>query len=117
VGHVLTAVRDCGGAQPLNNQQESHIPDCHSEELVAHMLHGIPAGAMYEEFTEALENCRGDCHLAAALHLQVKRGTQLLRESLQELAAAIDHLAHCMHVELPKHLIIKKKPPVHLPME
>jgi hypothetical protein len=40
-------------------------------------------------------------------HTQLERRTQLIEESLQELAATIDCLTHCAHVELPEHLISK----------
>jgi hypothetical protein len=71
------------------------------------ILHEVPAGAMYEEVTEALENHYGDHHLEAALHSQQKRA-QLIRESLHEFAAATNHLAYHAHIKMPVHLISKE---------
>jgi FKBP-type peptidyl-prolyl cis-trans isomerase (trigger factor) len=53
-----------------------------------------------------LENRYSD-DLEAAFHSQLKRAW-LIRASLQEFTAAIDHLANCAHIELPKHLISKQ---------
>jgi hypothetical protein len=44
----------------------------------------------------------------AASYCHLKRRTQLVCEFFQEFAAAIDHLAHRAHVDLPKHLISKE---------
>jgi hypothetical protein len=79
-----------------------------SNDPAAHILYGVPTGAMYEEVTEVLENRYSDHYLEAVFHSQLKRRTQLIGESLQKLAAAIDHLAHHAHVEPPKHLISKE---------
>jgi hypothetical protein len=53
------------------------------------VLHGIPKSATYEETLEALEDCLGDQHLAAAYCSLLKTRTQGEGESLQELATAI----------------------------
>jgi hypothetical protein len=74
----------------------------------AHILHASLTRVMYKEVTEALQNCHSDHHLAAVFHSQLKRRTQLSRESLQEFPAAMDHLAHPTHVVLPEHLISKE---------
>jgi hypothetical protein len=79
-------------------------------EPAAHILHDVPTGVTYEEVAEPLENRDSDHHLEAIFHSQLKRRTQLIRESLQVFAATIDHLAHHAHVELPKHLISKEAP-------
>jgi hypothetical protein len=63
---------------------------------------------MYEEVTAALQNCHGDRHVAAIFHSQLKRRIQLSRESPQEFAIAMDHLAYRTHIVLPKHLINKE---------
>jgi hypothetical protein len=68
---------------------------------VAKILHRVFPGATHEEVTEALEKRYGDNHLEAAFLSQLKRRTHLVGESLQEFSAAIDHLAHGVHVELP----------------
>jgi FKBP-type peptidyl-prolyl cis-trans isomerase (trigger factor) len=70
-----------------------------------HSLQGISTRAKYVEVTEALGNCYSNYHLKAAFHSKV---TQSVRESLQEFATAIDHLAHSTHAELPEHLISKE---------
>jgi hypothetical protein len=77
-------------------------------EPAAPILHNVPTGATYGEATEGLENCYGDHHLEAAFHSQLKRKTQLIRETLQEFAIAIDYLAHHAHVKLSEHLISKE---------
>jgi hypothetical protein len=46
--------------------------------------------------------------MEAAFHSQLKTRTKLITESLQEFVAATDHLAHCAHTELSKHLIDKE---------
>jgi hypothetical protein len=38
------------------------------DELLAHILHGIPIGAMYKEVTQRRENNYNDDHLEAAFH-------------------------------------------------
>jgi hypothetical protein len=53
-----------------------------------------------------LKNSYDDYHLEGAFHYQLKR-TQLVGESLQQFADAIDHLAHRAHAEVPEHLITK----------
>jgi hypothetical protein len=63
-----------------------------------HMLHSIPTGATYEEVTAVVENRYGDHHLAEASHAQLRRRVQHAGESA-EFPAAIDHLAHCAHVD------------------
>jgi hypothetical protein len=99
------AVQDSGGARTPCERATYLIIALN--EPTAHILHGVPTGATYEEVTEVLENCYGDHHLEAAFHSQLKR-TPLIRESLQEFAAAIDHLGHPTCVELPEHLIHKE---------
>jgi hypothetical protein len=44
----------------------------------------------------------------AAFYYHLKRRTQLIGEFLQEFAIAIDHMAHGVHVDLPKHLVSKE---------
>jgi hypothetical protein len=70
--------------------------------------HDVPTGATYEEVSKALENRYGDHHLKEGFQLQLKRRTQHVGESLQEFAAAIDHLAHLAHVVLPEYVIRKE---------
>jgi hypothetical protein len=77
-------------------------------EPAAHILHGIPTGAMYVQVTEALGNRYSDRHLKAAFHSQLRRKTHYVEEFLQEFAIAIDHLAHSNHAELPEKLISKE---------
>jgi hypothetical protein len=55
-----------------------------------------------------LEKCYGDHYLEAAIHAHLKRRTQCIKESLQESAAVIDHLAHNAFVRVPEHLISKE---------
>lgn len=59
-------------------------------EPAAHILHDICTGAMNEDVTEVLDNYYSDHHLEAVFHSQLKRRTQLIRESLQEFATTID---------------------------
>jgi hypothetical protein len=58
----------------------------------------FPTGATNEGVTAVLENCYGDHHLAEAFHAQVRGRVQHAGKSLQEIAAAIDHLAHLAHI-------------------
>jgi hypothetical protein len=74
-------------------EKSAHLITALNEPAV-HILCGLPTGVTYEEVNEALENRYGDYHLEVVFHSQLKRRTQLVRESLQMLAAAIDHLAH-----------------------
>jgi hypothetical protein len=76
-------------------------------QLPTFFLHSVRTGEKHNEVTEALENCYGDHHLEAVFHSQLK-GPQLIRESLQEFAATINHLAHHDHIELLEQLIIKE---------
>jgi hypothetical protein len=72
------------------------------------IVHGVPTRATHKEVTEALRNRYGDHHLEAASYSQLKRRIQLVGESLQEFAAAIDHLVHRAHVQRHEHLISKQ---------
>jgi hypothetical protein len=47
----------------------------------------------------------GDCHIAESFHAQLKRR---VRESLQESAAVIGHLAHCVFDNLTKQHMNKE---------
>jgi hypothetical protein len=67
-------------------------------ELAAKILHRVFPGATYDEVTKAFEKPYGNYHLETAFHSQLKRRTQLVRESLQEFSAATDHLANRAHV-------------------
>jgi hypothetical protein len=62
-------------------------------ELVTHILHSVPTGAMYEEVTVVLENRYADHHLAEAFHAQLRRvqhAGKLERESAgSQLRAAV----------------------------
>jgi hypothetical protein len=88
--------------------RESYKSDNCLDEPATHILHGIPTGATYEKVTEVLENHYSDHHLYAMFHSQPKRRTMIIRESLQEFATTNNHLTHCGHVQLPKHLISKE---------
>jgi hypothetical protein len=52
-------------------------------------------------------------HLEGTFPSQLKRRIKLVGKSLQEFAAAIDHLPHCAHIELPKHPISKEAGHAH----
>jgi hypothetical protein len=80
-------------------------------ELAAHIIHGVPTGATYEEVTEALKNRYGN-HLEAAFHPQLKRRTQLVGESLQSLPPSLTTWLTMPTLNFPSSLIVKK-PPVH----
>jgi hypothetical protein len=58
------------------------------------MLHGIPTSRTYEDSLQALEDCFGDQHFAAAYRSQLKTRTKKAGESLQDFATAIDQLTH-----------------------
>jgi hypothetical protein len=75
--------------------------------MAAHIPHGVPTGATYEEVTEATENRYRDHHMEKAFHSQPKK-IQVTGESLQEFIAANDNLARRTHAELPEHLISKE---------
>jgi hypothetical protein len=51
-----------------------------------------------EELAAVLENNHRHHHLAEGFHCQLRRMAQHARESLEEFAAAIDHLVHCAYV-------------------
>jgi hypothetical protein len=72
MGRALMAFQDRGSAQLMDVPQESHIPNQRLKEMAAHILHGIPTGAMYEEVTEICENHDNDHRLEAAFHSQLK---------------------------------------------
>jgi hypothetical protein len=46
------------------------------------VLHGVPKEAMYEETTEALEDCFGDQPLVTAYHRQLKTRIRSVGKSL-----------------------------------
>jgi hypothetical protein len=56
-------------------------------------------GAMHRETMETLEDHVGGWHLATTYFTWLKTGTQLVGESLQKFAIAIERLTHCA---LPK---------------
>jgi hypothetical protein len=58
------------------------------------VAHGIPKGETYEEALQALEDCFGDQHFAAAYRSQLKARTQWVGESWQEFATTIEHRAY-----------------------
>jgi hypothetical protein len=66
------------------------------------VLHSIPKGATYEETLKALDDCFGDQHIAAAYCSQLKARTRKARKSLQEVATAIEQLAHHGYPTLPE---------------
>jgi hypothetical protein len=59
----------------------------------------------YEDTVGDLMGHYGDHQLAAACQVQLKDRIQLIIESLQEFAAAIEHLAHRALVGLPMDFI------------
>jgi hypothetical protein len=59
----------------------------------------------YESIVRALKGCYGDRQLAAAYWVQLKTRTQLISESLQDLAAAVKQLAQQAPVRLPVDFI------------
>jgi len=67
----------------------------------ADILHTMPAEATYEAIVGALRDCFVDHQLAAAYQSQLKARTQVSEEMLQELAAAMEQLAHRAFVGLP----------------
>jgi hypothetical protein len=69
------------------------------------MLHGIPKGATYEEILQALEDCFGDEHFAAAYRSQLKVRTQKAGESLQDFATAIQQLVRRAYPASPEENI------------
>jgi hypothetical protein len=95
MGHVQATVRDCSRAQLLDMPGEIHTLDHLARTGHQHVLHRVPKGATYEEILEALEDRFGDQHMATAYHIQLKSGTQGVRESLQEFITAVKKLAHC----------------------
>jgi transcriptional regulator of heat shock response len=74
-------------------------------EPATHILHGVPTGATYKEFSAVPEKFYGDHQLEAAIHTQLKRRTTRIKESLQESATVINHLARCAFIRLLEHLI------------
>jgi hypothetical protein len=74
----------------------------------ADVLHSAPAGATYEDTIGALKGRYGDHQLAAAYREELKARTQLIGESLQEFAAAVEQLAHRALVGLPVEFIQKE---------
>jgi hypothetical protein len=60
------------------------------QDQASDVLLGDPKGVMYEENVGALEDRFGDQHLVTGYGNQQKRGTQILGESLQELATTIE---------------------------
>jgi hypothetical protein len=66
------------------------------------VLHGVSKGATYEETLEALANRFEDQRLAAAYRSQLKTRTENVGDSLQELATAVEQLAHRPYPSLPE---------------
>jgi hypothetical protein len=91
----VTEHDDCKPCQKALNEPATHI------------LHDIPTGATDIEVGAVLEKCYGDNHLKAAIHAQLKRRTQHIKQSLQESAAVIEHLAPRAFGP-PEHLICKE---------
>jgi hypothetical protein len=56
---------------------------------------------MYKYVTKALENCYIDHHLEAAFHSQLKRGTQLTGESLEEFTPPLTRWLNMLTVNYP----------------
>jgi hypothetical protein len=54
-------------------------------------------------FRAVLQNSYGDHHMEEAFHAQLRR-VQHTRESLQEFAAAINHLAHCSQIDMTEYI-------------
>jgi hypothetical protein len=65
-------------------------------------------GEAYDEVAEALENLCSDHHLEADFYPQLKGRIQLIGESLEKFAVAIDHLAGSAHVDLTEYPISKE---------
>jgi hypothetical protein len=68
----------------------------------ADVLHGIATNTTYEGILQALEDRFGDQHFAAAYRCQLTTRTQEAGESLQDLATAIEQLAHRTYPTLPE---------------
>jgi hypothetical protein len=66
------------------------------------VLHGVPKGTTYDETLEAVEDGFGYQYLAAIYRSHLKTRTQGVRESLQEFAKAVEHLAHYAYATLPE---------------
>jgi hypothetical protein len=71
----------------------------------ADVLHVVSAGATYEYIVATLKGRYGDHHLAAVNRAQLKARIQLIGESQQTFAAAVEQLAHWALVGLPVDLI------------
>jgi hypothetical protein len=88
--------------------RQSHAFVCWPAKLGSDVLHEVPKEATYETI-EALQ----DYCVEKLFHVQLKKRNQSSRKSM-EFAAVVDHLAHCVHVHIPK--ISAQKPPVHSTM-
>jgi hypothetical protein len=71
------------------------------------VLHEVPKGATYETI-KAPEDCFGDQNLAVVSRTQLKTSTQLVGESLQELATATEYLAHYTFPVPPEEHVLWK---------
>jgi hypothetical protein len=79
-----------------------HLLSLHGQ--AAHILYSICGEAMCKEIIEVLEGCFCDHQLAMAYHSQLKARTQLIHESLEKCAVALEHLAHHVLVGLPQYV-------------
>jgi hypothetical protein len=104
---VSTVFRDDGGEYYCTPQERATYLIATLNEPAALILHAALTGEIYEEVTEVLEHGYCGHHLEREFHSHLKRRSQLLRKFLWESAAAIDHLAHRVHVRLSVHLISK----------
>jgi hypothetical protein len=66
------------------------------------VLHSIPTNTTYERTLQALEDRFGDQHFPAAYRCQLTTRTQEAGESLQDVATAIEQLAHRAYPTLPE---------------
>jgi hypothetical protein len=64
------------------------------QDQASSVLHGDPKGATYEETVRSFEDWFGGQHLTAGYRDQLKTGTQILSESLEEFAIATEQVTH-----------------------
>jgi hypothetical protein len=68
----------------------------------AEVLYEIPTSATYGEILQILEDRFGDQHFAVNYRCQLKTRTQMVGESLQDFAMAIEELVHRAYPALPE---------------
>jgi hypothetical protein len=102
IGRVPVPVPDRSRAQLLDETGKIHILDHGPQGRATDVLNGVPKGSTDDEFLETGQDRFGDQHLPPPPFCgRLITRTQIVGESLQELATAVEQLAHSVYPSLP----------------